>query len=166
LSTRTRPLSVSVLVSLQILVGLLTLLGGVAALFVRMLLPEAFPQLRPFHPTLFIAGVVFMIFAILDFVIAYGLWVGKKWAWVLSLMLSVFGIVTAVFSLFLRPRIGEFFALVIDLGIVFYVIQPRVQAYFGRRPATTVITTVENDNASKLGVVSGLSKIAGSDEHE
>jgi uncharacterized membrane protein (DUF2068 family) len=83
---------------------------------------------------LFTAGVVLMVFALLDFVIAYGLWVGSKWAWVFSLLFSIFGIIAAVFSLFLRPRIGQAFALVIDIVILFYLMQPRVQAYFGRGP--------------------------------
>jgi uncharacterized membrane protein (DUF2068 family) len=84
--------------------------------------------------TLFTAGVVFVVFAVLDFVIAYGLWTGKKWGWVLSLVLSILGVISAVFTLFLRPRVGEFLALLIDLAIILYLMQPRVQAYFGRRP--------------------------------
>jgi len=134
LSSSTRPTSVTVLVALQILVGVLALLSGAAALFVRILLPEAFPQIRPFHATLFVAGVVFVVFAVLDFVVAYGLWTGKKWGWVLSLVLSILGVISAVFSLFLRPRVGQFLALLIDLAIILYLMQPRVQAYFGRRP--------------------------------
>ena len=153
MSTPTRSFSVTVLVTLQILVGVLTLLGGVAALFVRMLLPEAFPQIRPIPMTLFTTGVVFTVLAVLDFAIAYGLWVGKKWAWVLSLVFSAFGIITAIFSLFLRPRMGEFLALVIDLAIVFYLIQPRVQAYFERKPV--VVIAAERDARSKLGVTPG-----------
>ena len=152
MSTPTRSFGVTILVVLQILVGVLTFLGGVAALFIRMLLPETFPQIRPFPMTLFTTGIVFMVFAVVDFGIAYGLWMGKKWAWVLSLLFSAFGIISAIFSLFLRPRTGEFLALVMDLAIVFYLIQPRVQAYFGRRPM--VVIAAEHDDGSKLGVTS------------
>jgi uncharacterized membrane protein (DUF2068 family) len=90
---------------------------------------------------LFTAGVVFLVLAVLDFVIAYGLWSGKRWAWVLSLVFSVLGVMSSIFSLFLRPRIGEFLALVIDLAIVCYLIQPRVQAYFGRGAVAVETTT-------------------------
>ena len=135
MSTSTRSFSVTVLVILQILVGVLALIGGLAAILARMLMPEAFPQIR-FPMTLFTAGVAFIIFAVLDFVIAYGLWVGRKWAWVLSVVFSVFGIIIAVFSLFLRPRMGQLYALLIDLVILFYLMQPRVQSYF--RPSSSV----------------------------
>jgi cytochrome c oxidase subunit IV len=100
-----------------------------------MFLPEAFPQIHPLPSILFVAGVAFVIFAVIDFIIAYGLFVGKKWAWVLSIIFSVLGIVTAVFSLFMRPRMGEFLAMIIDLVILFYLMQPRVQAYFKRTPS-------------------------------
>ena len=134
MSRSTRSLSVTVLVVLQTLVGVLALVSGIAAVFVRMRMPEAFPQIRPLRMALFTTGVAFIIFAVLDFVVTYGLWVGKKWAWILSLLFSVFGIIIAVLSLFLQPRIGQMFALVIDIVILFYLMQPRVQAYFQRGP--------------------------------
>ena len=149
-----------VLVALQVLVGLLTLLGGLAALIGRMLLPEAFPQIRPIPFTAFVAGIWFLIFSAIDFVVAYGLFVGKRWAWVLSAIFSVLGIFTAVFSLFMRPRMGEFFALVIDLVIVFYLMQPRVQAYFKSvSPTSTPVASGESgqkDDGLKSGTPSGL----------
>jgi uncharacterized membrane protein (DUF2068 family) len=110
----------------------LALLSGLVALMARMFLPETFPQIHLFPSVLLFAGVVFVIFAVIDFIIAYGLFVGKKWAWILSMIFSVLGIITAVFSLFMRPRMGEFLAMIIDLVILFYLMQPRVQAYFKR----------------------------------
>ena len=160
MSRSTRSLSVTVLVVLQTLVGVLALVSGIAAVFVRMRMPEAFPQIRPLRMALFTTGVAFIIFAVLDFAIAYGLWVGRRWAWGLSLLFSVFGVIFAVFSLFLRPRIGQLFALVIDIVILFYLMQPRVQVYFGRRPPSVtagpsaVASGAQRKDGVKLGAPS------------
>jgi uncharacterized membrane protein (DUF2068 family) len=99
-------------------------------------------------------GLVYVVFTVVDFVVAYGLWVGKRWAWVISIILSVFGIITAVFTLFLRPRAGEVLALLIDLVIIFYLIQPRVQAYYGQKSTAVVTPTEPGNGGSKLGVSS------------
>ncbi|HUK51477.1 MAG TPA: DUF2127 domain-containing protein [Terriglobales bacterium] len=146
MATPHRAITITVVVGLQALVGLLTLFDGLAAL-IGLMLPETFPQIRPLRFTLFVAGIWFLIFSAIDFVIAYGLFVGKKWAWVLSAIFSVLGTITAVFSLFVRPRMGEFFALVLDLAILFYLMQPRVQAYF--KPVTPVNATVSNDDGKQ-----------------
>jgi len=130
----------------------LTLLSGITVIFARRVLPAAFPQIRPLSAISFTVGIVYVTFAVLDFVVAYGLWVGRKWAWVISIILSIFGIITSVFTLFLRPRAGEVLALVIDLVIMFYLIQPRVQAYFGRRTIADI--SPHASNRSNLGAPS------------
>jgi len=151
LSTAKRPLSISVLVALQVLVGVLALLSGITVIFARRVLPEAFPQIRPLSPVTFTVGILYVIFTVLAFIVAYGLWVGRKWAWVIAVILSVFGIITSVFTLFLRPRAGEVTALIIDLVIMFYLIQPRVQAHFGRK-STAAITSSGLNGGSKPAV--------------
>ncbi|MEM3621056.1 MAG: hypothetical protein QXU33_00510 [Candidatus Methanomethyliaceae archaeon] len=45
-----------------------------------------------FSPTL-------MLLSFLSFTIAYGIWSIKKWAWFLSLILSIFGVVTGILVL-------------------------------------------------------------------
>ena len=149
MSAPNRPFSITVLVALQALVGVLALLSGITVIFARRVLPAAFPQIRPLTAISFTVGIVYVTFAVLDFVVAYGLWVGRKWAWVISIILSIFGIITAVFILFLRPRAGEVLALLIDLVIIFYLIQPRGEAYFGRKSAA-VITPQAPNGGSKL----------------
>ena len=79
-----------------------------------------------------IAGTVLLVLAIVDFILAYGLWNGKSWAWVTALIFAFLGIVFSGFMLFIRPALGQMASLVVDLLILYYLLQPKVQRHFGR----------------------------------
>ncbi len=130
--TIVRSFGLKLLAGLEIVLGLLTLLGAIVQLFVGFVLPEIFPHVRFFVPRSIISGLGLIGLALIDFVLAFGLWKGKGWAWVASVIFAVLGIGFSVFSLFLRPRVGEFVSLILDLVILYYLMQPRVQSYFGR----------------------------------
>ncbi len=127
-----RPVGVTVLVILQALLGVLALLGGLALFFTGLVLPEIFPYRRFFGPASIISGLALIILALIDFVLAFGLWSGKRWAWVTTLIFAVLSIASAVFMLFIRPRVSELVSLILDLVVLYYLMQPRVQGYFGR----------------------------------
>ncbi len=130
LAAAVRPFGVTVLTVLEIVLGVLTLLGGMALLLVGFILPEVFPRVRYVAAGSALSGFGLVGLAIVDFIVAFGLWSGVNWARMLALIFAVFGIGFSVLSLFLRPRVGEFIALMLDLVIVYYLMQPRVQSYF------------------------------------
>lgn len=132
MSTAERPVGVTVLAILQILLGILLLLGGFALTIIGFALPEIFPHVLRFAIRPALVGIALLGFASIAFILSYGLWNGKRWAWAAALIFALLGIVLAVVSLFLRPGIGELISLIIDLMIVYYLMQPRLQAYFGR----------------------------------
>jgi len=105
---------------------------------IGFILPEIFPHVRYFAVRPSVTGIGLLGFALIDFILAYGLWSGRGWAWIVSLAFAVLGIIFSVVSLFVRPRIGEFVSLIIDLVIVYYLMQPRVQAYFRREPSLPI----------------------------
>ncbi len=125
-----RPFGVTLLAVLQAVLGVLILLGGTALLFVGFILPEIFPRFRYLAVGSALSGFGLVALAIVDFIVAFELWSGRNWARILSLILAVLGIGFAVLSLFSRPRVGEFVALILDLVILYYLMQPRVQSYF------------------------------------
>jgi len=131
LSTVRRPFGVTLVTILQVLLGILVLLGGVALTSVGFVLPEIIPHVRWFALRSLIFGLGLLVFALIDFTLAFGLWNGKGWAWIGSLAFALIGIIFSVLSLFVNPRIGELVSLIIDLVIVYYLMQPRVHAYFG-----------------------------------
>jgi len=115
-----------------LVLGALLVLGGFTLTVVGFALPETFPHLRWFLVGSIQVGAALVFFALIQFLLAYGLWNGIGWAWLASLIFAVVGIVSSVLSLYLRPRVWEFVSLILDLLIIYYLMQPRVQAYFGR----------------------------------
>ena len=130
LTARQRPASITALAVLQGLLGTLCLLGVFALTVAGFRLPEVVPHVRLFPVKLFAVVIVLFVLAGIEFVLACGLWRGLGWAWKVSLVLAVVGIAFFVFSLFLRPGFGEIASLIIDLLVLYYLMQPRVQAYF------------------------------------
>ena len=106
----------------------------------RILVPETVPLFRPFILTALVGGLISILFGLIDLILAYGLWKGRRWAWLSALVISFLEIVVSIFGLFLRPRTGELILLVIELVIVYLLMQPGVQRYCGGRSgkSTTV----------------------------
>jgi len=48
--------------------------------------------------SLFIAGVLFLIFGIIDFLIGYGLWKGRQWARIVTIVLMGFLLLSSIIS--------------------------------------------------------------------
>jgi uncharacterized membrane protein (DUF2068 family) len=132
LSVRQRPMGIKLLTILQIVLGILFLLGALAIGVAGFGLPEIFPHVRVFPVRLFTVAVVLFILAVIEFTLAFGVWSGKSWACTASLAFAILSVVFFVFSLFLRPGLGELASLIIDLLVLYYLMQPRVQAYFGK----------------------------------
>jgi len=120
------------LVVLEVLLGILFVSGVLALTVLGFSLPQVVPHVRFFPVRLFTISVVLLLLAGVEFVLAFGVWVGKGWAWAFSLALAVLGVIFFIFSLFLRPNFGEIAALIIDLLLLYYLMQPRVQTYFGK----------------------------------
>lgn len=120
MSTSVRPFTVKLLVALDVVLGVLGLL------------PLLFPQLRPFPRFVIVNDLGSIIFTLICFILAYGLWSKRGWAWVSSLVFSILGIAIFIFTLFVRPRTGEFVSLVMDLVILYLLMQPEVQRYSGK----------------------------------
>jgi hypothetical protein len=97
-----------------------------------VLLPGLITHTRPFPAFGLFNDLAAIVFALIDFILAYAVWSSRKWAWAVSLIFSLLGIVASVFGLFIRPRTGEFVLLIIDLVIVYSLMHPGVQRYFGK----------------------------------
>jgi hypothetical protein len=82
-------------------------------------------------------GTVLIVIALLDLVLAYGLWSGRGWAWILSLILAALGILFSLISLVFRGGVGGAITLIIDAIIIYYLTRPNVKAFFGEIPAPT-----------------------------
>jgi uncharacterized membrane protein (DUF2068 family) len=71
-------------------------------------------------------GIVLLILAVLGFIMTWGLWSGKSWARTITMILSVLGIVTGIFSV----SAGNVISILIDVAILYYLTRPLIRAYY------------------------------------
>ncbi|MEM0011094.1 MAG: hypothetical protein QXP86_06605 [Nitrososphaerota archaeon] len=124
-----RPFGVTVLAILEIIGGLI-LIGTGAFIGAAGMMAGMVPYVGwAFGPAFLALGVVIILIGLFSFVIAYGLWTGKGWAWTLALVLSIIGIIVGIFNL---P--GGIIGIIINVIIIYYLTRPHVKAFFGKAP--------------------------------
>ncbi|MGD9396944.1 MAG: hypothetical protein PVJ05_10990 [Candidatus Thorarchaeota archaeon] len=113
-----RPMGVTIIAALQmigavllIFTGYLSLMAGVAA--------------GPFGFLFAILGGFLLIFGIIGFIVGWGLWTLKGWAWMIAFILNLLSVIFALLSF-------DIISLIIPLIIVIYLNQGDVKAAFGR----------------------------------
>ncbi|HXY82686.1 MAG TPA: DUF2127 domain-containing protein [Candidatus Saccharimonadales bacterium] len=116
-----RPSGVVALAILEIALGVLLFTGFMFAIF-----PKIMQHFRP------VAGTVLLMLAIVDFTLAFGLWKGKRWAWTCAMIFALVGIVFSSVMLFTRPAFGAMTTLIVEIIILYYLLQPKVQRHFGK----------------------------------
>ncbi len=102
---RSRPLAVTI-------VTILMIISGISLLFN-------------------VIGPVTIVLAIARFVLAWGLFTGKGWAWIITVILAI---ISVIFSLIGIASGGapSIVSLIINGVILYYMYRPNVRAYFGR----------------------------------
>jgi len=75
-------------------------------------------------------GVVFIVVGLVAFVLAYGFWTGKGWAWILGIIFAIIGIVLGAVSLVGSP--ASIVGIVLNIVIIYYLTRPHVKEWFGR----------------------------------
>src|SRR6476659_2565550 len=109
-----RPLGVTIIAILAILGGIGSLVGGIALVGVIPFL-----------------GASLIIIGLAYFVVAYGLWQGLKWAWIITLIVTVIAFISGLGSIIVG-NVGAVIPVIINGIIIYYLFQPNVKAYFGR----------------------------------
>lgn len=134
-----RPSGVAILSILAALGGILCLIGaavlgilaGTWSEFIETIVEDygagAIPGVGGFLTGIIMAiAAVAAIIGILYLITAYGLWVGKSWAWWLTIILSVLGIIGGLLSL----PVG-IIGIIIYILIIYYFTRPHVKEFFG-----------------------------------
>ena len=109
-----RPLGVTIIAILAILGGIGSLVGGIALVAIIPIL-----------------GAVLIIIGLAYFGVAYGLWKGLKWAWIITLIVTVIAFISGLGSIIVG-NVGAVIPVKINGIIIYYLFQPNVKAYFGR----------------------------------
>jgi len=104
-----RPLGVTILALLQIIGGILSLIGGSIFFII------------PFIG--WIIGGIIVILALLDLVIGWGLWSMKSWAWMAAIILNIISLIIAI------PTF-DYISIIIALIIILYLQQGDIKSRF------------------------------------
>jgi hypothetical protein len=137
-----RPVGVTILAILDFLGGLFCLFGGIGMIagggFMATILSQQGQGSAGFLAGLgALAGVVLLAFAVLDFLLGWGLWKLKNWARMITVVFTAFGAVLQVISLVgLLAHFNVFafvwtlFVLAIEVLIIWYLLKADVKAAF------------------------------------
>jgi hypothetical protein len=114
---RERPFGVTIIAILAVLGGVGSILLGFIVLIIPILG--------------IILGGIFVIIGLSYFVVAYGLWDGRSWAWILTVLISALGIVVGLVSIIIGTG-GSILYIIVNAIIIYYLFKPDVKAYFGK----------------------------------
>jgi hypothetical membrane protein len=137
-----RPTGVAVLSIVMFLggaadIGMAALLLFLGAVTIPML--AFLPNIQLVGTLLLVLAVFPLILAVFSFVLGFGLWTGRSWAWLWTLISSIIGlIVSVVASVFIVPLMG----VVIYAIFIFYLTRGNVKYYFGRSIAPSEIRPI------------------------
>jgi hypothetical protein len=106
-SSTERPLGISIIAGLQMIGGAILTLVGVSF----------FTYLRD-------VSIFFLFFGIFSFIIGWGLWEGKRWAWIIYVIVVALGILVSLSTF-------DLVSLIYAGLILWYMFQPNVKRYFG-----------------------------------
>jgi hypothetical protein len=138
---KSRPIGVTIIAILNIIGGIIMLLGGItlvaAGTILPSLPPSAFQNGNLTEPNINLSGIaiaiggVIIAIGIVSFIVAYGLLKGMRWAWTLTVVLSIISIVLNAISI-ATGNIGGIISIIISGIILYYLYRPHVKAYFGK----------------------------------
>jgi hypothetical protein len=77
--------------------------------------------------------VVFLIMGIFSFILAFGLWTGKHWAWVSTVILSIIGVALSITGSILGNYL-DIVLIVLYVVMLGYLSTFGVRMFFGRAP--------------------------------
>lgn len=129
-----RPIGITILVILQIVAGIFDFL--IAALLVIVYaLAFSFFGMTVSALGIFVIPlvVVFLILGIFSFILAFGLWTGKHWAWVSTVVLSIIGLALSIIGTILGNYL-DIVLIVLYVVMLGYLSSSGVRTFFGRVP--------------------------------
>lgn len=142
-----RPLGVTILAILAFLLGLLFLLGAITSFLAAGLPFEELQDLINNVPEIILEnaslifttfGVMFLIFAIISFLVTYGFLNGRQWAWSVGILLGILSIISNMVNFLIYMDISNLssaiIGIVIAVLIIFYLTRPGVKRYFFSSP--------------------------------
>jgi hypothetical protein len=147
-TTRSRPIGVTIIAILNIISGIIMLLGGIGLAAIGSVLPTMTAVDPNAGGQMALVGVlggggiaigaVLIILGIISFIVAWGLLKGSGWAWTITIILSIISIIMGILSL-VAGNFGSVVNIVIAGIIIYYLFRPNVKAFFGKTTTTNMV---------------------------
>jgi len=132
-----RPRGVSILTALVIIGGIIDIGAAIFSLLVASVYLSwlgIFVGLWGTGALLTLLAFGSVVVGIFSFILAYGLWNARTWAWTWTLISSILGLVISIIGIAVGVGI---IGVVIYAIIIYYLTRARVKAFFGKGSATT-----------------------------
>ncbi len=137
---RIRPVGVSVIAVLEVLLGISDIIGSLFVLFafsfanVKIVTDLGTAFEGALLPEIF--GIVLIAAGIASFVLAYGMWTGRGWAWLASVMFAVLSAALYAFGL-VFGTVLDLIPVVFYLALLAYLFTGGVRNFFRHTPSVT-----------------------------
>ena len=148
---KNRPSGVTIVAVLAIVSGIILIVGAVFTIYLvpsiitsqltsnmsdlrstNQLSPELSPTLTgTIINIVYIVSSAAIALGIAWFGLAWGLFTGKGWAWLISVILAIISVVFSIVSI-MGANITSIPTLIISGIILYYMYRPQVKSYFGR----------------------------------
>ena len=132
---KNRPLGVTIVAILMIISGVISLVGGSLGLIggIALSVVANDPEFDIFAAgVVAISSVIIIALGIASLVIAWGLFIGKGWAWLITIIIAIISIIFSIAGT-ASGQLYSIVTLVIYGVIVYYMYHPEVKSYFGRQ---------------------------------
>lgn len=123
-----RPLGITILAALMMIFGIVMFLIGLFITVVSPMIHEMLGRgfMFSYMQMLFmVIGPILVISGLISFVLGFGLWKGKNWARILTI---IFNVISLIFNIFSLPQ--GIIGLVINIIIIYYLTRENVKQYF------------------------------------
>jgi len=124
-----RPSGITILAGLEIVEGFIGSIIGIIVLFSYSILKGLIPVPATYLPliqaVLTVIGSIVIFISLVNFIIAYGLLKGTSWAWTVSLVFAVIGILRGLGTL---PM--GILTIIIQVLIIYYLTRDSVRSFF------------------------------------
>ena len=122
MSEKQRPTVVKILVAIVVIGSILPIMAGI-----MILSGGAFETYLMLELLTGIIATYYVLVGVIGLVLAWGLWIGKGWAWILAVIVHVIGIITGLVTL---PT--GIAGVVMDGIVVYLLMRPDTRKFCGK----------------------------------
>ena len=134
-----RPTGITIISVLMILGGIILLFTGIAPLFFGTLISidSSDSSTRELGLLVTIGGLILVGLGIASFIVSWGLLKGKRWARIITLIISIIAIIFAIVSLVSNGDLIHIIPVIIYGIIIYYMFTSTVKLFFAKAKEPT-----------------------------